>query len=163
MRARPNQPSLARPTERLYTAQVQLLQTRRSLLLQDLDALTVSSRANGRVSIVVPVGSPVGIGTSVASVTPERADEIVAYVPAETEPRLIEPGVAVRLAGPRTLSCTEPGRVLRRGAGVEQAPAQMRGFLNSEVFGLPVYISIPDGCELGVGQLLTVEFPKART
>ena len=161
LRTRPNQPSLSQPTERLYSAQLELLQTRRTQLLEDRAHLTVQSNTTGLVSAVVPEGSSVAIGTSVASVAPEHAEEIVAYVPSDTEPGLIEPGTAVVLAAPGTLSCTGLGAILRRGAAVEQAPDQMSGLLPFPVFGLPVYISVPDGCALGVGQLLTVEFAKA--
>jgi multidrug resistance efflux pump len=163
LRSRPGQPSLARPTEKLYTAQLALLRTRRALLLEDRQNLTVTSHTSGRVSLVIPEGSPVAIGTSVATVTPEHAEEIIAYVPSDTEPATIAPGVRVVLASPRTLSCTGLGTVLRRGAAVAQAPDQVSGFLRFPVWGLPVYISVPEGCELGVGQLLTVEFPKATT
>ena len=41
------------------------------------------------------------------------------------------------------------------------APGQLRGLLSLPVYGMPVYISIPEHCRLGVGQLLTVEFPRA--
>lgn len=161
LRSRPSQPSLVRQTEQLYSAQLELLRTRRTQLLEDRNNLTVKSQSRGRVSLVIPEGSSVAIGTSVASVTPEHAEEIVAYVPSDTEPALIEPGTAVLLSGPGTLSCTALGSVLRRGAGVERAPDQVSGLLRLPVFGLPVYISVPRGCQLGVGQLLTVEFAKA--
>lgn len=163
LRRRPNQPSLIRQTEELFSAQLELLRTRRAQLLEDREHLFVKSQSRGRVSLVVPEGSSVAIGTSVASVTPEHAEEIVAYVPAETEPALIQPGTTVLLSGPGTLSCTELGSVLRRGAAVERAPDQVSGLLRLPVYGLPVYISVPQSCLLGVGQLLTVEFAKARS
>ena len=161
LRSRPSQPSLVRQTEQLYSAQLKLLRMRRAQLLEDRDNLSVKSQSSGRVSLVIPEGSSVAVGTSVATVTPEHAEEIVAYVPADTEPALIEPGTVVLLSGPGTLSCTALGTVLRRGAGVGRAPDQVSGLLRLPVFGLPVYISIPEGCRLGVGQLLTVEFAKA--
>jgi multidrug resistance efflux pump len=161
LRTRPSQPSLLRQTAELFEARLDLLRTRRAQLLEDRDNLTVKSHSRGRVSLVVAEGTSVAIGTSVATVTPEYAEEIVAYVPSDTEPALIRPGTAVQLSGPGTLSCTGLGSVLRRGAAVERAPDQVRGVLPVPVLGLPVFITVPDGCQLGVGQLLTVEFAKA--
>jgi multidrug resistance efflux pump len=160
-RQRPSRPSLQGQTDALYAAQLEVLHTRRSQLLEDRSQLTVASRASGRVAFVAPAGSPVAVGTSVASVTPDHADEIVAYLPAGTDPALIEPGTPARLLDSRMAACYAPGAVQRRGAAVMQAPAQLEGFLRFPVHGMPVYISIPDGCELGVGQVLSVEFSKA--
>ena len=124
LRRRPQQPSLSTPTEELFGAQLGVLQTRRTRLREDLGHLTVRSQTTGRISLVVPEGSSVAIGTSVATIMPEHAEEIVAFVPSATEPARIAPGTTVLLASPRTLSCTGVGLVLRRGARVEQAPEQ---------------------------------------
>jgi hypothetical protein len=51
--------------------------------------------------------------------------------------------------------------VLRRGAAVQDAPAQLTNFLRFPVHGMPVYISIPSDCSIGVGQVLAVQFAKA--
>jgi hypothetical protein len=162
LRQRPSRPSLRGQTDALYTAQLELLRTRRAQLLEDRDHLAILSRAPGRVVFVAPPGSPVAVGTSVASVAPEYAEEIVAYVPAGTDPALIEPGTEARLLDSQMAACRASGAVRRRGAAVVQAPAQLEGFLRLPLHGMPVYISIPDGCELGVGQVLSVEFAKAR-
>lgn len=161
LRQRPSRPSLRGQTDALYAAQLELLRTRRSQLLEDRSHLTLASRAAGRVIFVAPPGSPVAIGTPVATVTPEHAEEIVAYVPAATDPALIEPGTEARVLDSQLAACRALGAVQRRGAAVIQAPAQLEGFLRIPVHGMPVYISIPDGCELGVGQVLSVEFAKA--
>lgn len=160
LRMRPSRPSLDRPTEAWYAAQLEVLQTRRSQLLETRNNLTVSSRISGRVALVVAPGSPVAVGSSVAMVTPEHAEEIVAYLPPDTDPARIEAGVAVRIAS-RPTSCGGYGTVLRRGAGVEQMPGQLDNFFGVAAQGMPVYISVPLGCDLGVGQVLAVEFPKA--
>lgn len=161
LRQRPSRPSLRSQTDALYTAQLELLRTRRSQLLEDRSHLTLASRAAGRVVFVAAPGSPVAVGTPVAAVTPEHAEEIVAYVPAATDPALVEPGTSARLLDSQLAACRALGEVRRRGAAVIQAPAQLEGFLRIPVHGMPVYISIPDGCELGVGQVLSVEFAKA--
>lgn len=160
LRLRPDRPSLEKPTEALYAKEIELLQTRRRQLLSDRSNLTVKSTRAGRVVVVVAPGSAVAAGASVASLSPEFAEEIVAYVPANTNPRSIEIGAPVRIAKP-VRACTHPARVLRRGAAVEEAPGQLQGLLRLPVHGMPVYISIPSECSLGVGQVLSVEFTRA--
>lgn len=160
LRLRPDRPSLEKPTEALYAKELGLLQTRRRQLLDDRASLTVKSSRAGRVVSVVSPGSAVAAGGSVASLTPEFAQEIVAYVPSSTQPESIAVGASVRVSRPAR-ACAGTGAVLRRGAAVEEAPGQLRGLLRLPVHGMPVYISIPPGCNLGVGQVLTVEFTRA--
>ena len=160
-RARPNRPSSIGPTEALFAAQLARIQTRREQLRADRALLTVHSASQGRVAFVLREGASVATGTSVATVMPEFADEIVAYVPAETDPALIAPGALARLRDSRVAECSADGRVLRRGYGVVAAPPQLSGLFRLPVHGMPIYISTPPGCRLGVGQVLTVDFPKA--
>ncbi|MBW2698756.1 MAG: hypothetical protein JRE70_19890 [Deltaproteobacteria bacterium] len=160
MRMRPDRPSLEGPTEALYAGELALLQTRRNQLQQDRENLTILSRRSGRVLIVAAPGSSVGAGSSVASINPNRAEEIIAYVPADTNPDQIATGAPVRIAT-TSPSCRGDARVLRLGAGVEEAPGQLRSFLRFPMHGMPVYISIPSECQLGIGQVLVVEFPRA--
>jgi multidrug resistance efflux pump len=162
MRMRPDQPSLEAPTEAVYASEIALMQTRRKQLLADREALTIKSSQIGRIVHISASGSAVSAGTSVASVTPEYAEEIVAYVPANTQPTSIRSGAQVQIARPITnLDCRGEALVLRRGGAVEEAPGQLRNFFRFPVHGMPVHISIPEGCRLGVGQIVTVEFPKA--
>jgi multidrug efflux pump subunit AcrA (membrane-fusion protein) len=160
-RQRPNGPSSLRPTEALFAAQMARVQTRREQLRADYDLLAVKSVSRGRVAFVLREGASVAVGTSVATVVPEFADEIVAYVPAETDPALIAPGALAKLLDSQLVECMSDGRVTRRGYGVVAAPPQLQGLFRMPVHGMPVYISTPPGCGLGVGQVLTVEFPKA--
>jgi multidrug resistance efflux pump len=159
MRMRPDRPSLERPTEALYAKQLAVLQTTRNQLLENLSGLTIASSHSGRVVSVASPGSSVAAGSSVASVVAEYADVIVAYVPAETDPAEIAAGAPVGIARP-TPSCRGAGRVLRRGGAVEAAPSQLDSLFRSPVYGLPVYVSVPPDCRLGVGQVLSVEFPR---
>jgi multidrug resistance efflux pump len=161
LRRRPNRPSIQAEIIALHEAQIAELSTRRAQLLEDRKNAVIRSRGEGRVSFVAPVGSAVAIGTSVATVVPEHADEIVAYVPVETDPTLIARGVEVRVFDSQVAECRASATVRRRGAGVVEAPGQLERFLGLAVHGLPVYISVPAGCPLGVGQVVTVEFPKA--
>jgi hypothetical protein len=102
----------------------------------------------------------VAAGSSVAAVVAEYADVIVAYVPAETDLAAIAPGARVQIDRP-SLSCRSAGKVLRRGAAVEEAPNQLKNLFRFPVHGMPVFVSIPPDCRLGVGQVLTVEFPRS--
>lgn len=160
VRLRPDRPSLERPTEALYAKELAVLQTRRRQLLEDRDGLTVKSTAAGRVLHVAAPGTAVAAGASVAALAPEFAQEIVAYVPASTQPGSIAVGAPVRISRP-VRACTGSAQVIRRGAAVEEAPGQLRGMLRLPVHGMPVYISVPVGCDLGVGQTLTVEFARS--
>ena len=159
MRLRPDRPSLEQPTEALYAKEVAVLHTRRKQLLEDRRQLTIKSTHDGRVMSILAPGSAVAAGGSVASIAPEFAQEIVAYVPASTQPGSIAIGAKVRIARP-VRACVGTAEVLRRGAAVEEAPSQLRSLLRLPVHGMPVYISVPEGCSLGVGQTLTVEFAR---
>lgn len=160
LRLRPNRPSLEAPTESLYSAQLKVLQTRRSQLQDTRQQLTIASEISGRIALIAAAGNPVAIGGSVAAVIPDHAEEIVAYLPADTDPAQIEAGLPVRIAR-RSESCRGDGTILRIGALVEQMPGQLNNFLGILAHGLPVYISVPADCELGVGQVISVEFARA--
>jgi hypothetical protein len=159
LRMNPDRPSLEGPVDALYAGEIALLETRRNQLLEDRESLTIKATESGRVLDVSSPGESVGENSSVASISPDFAEEIVAYVPAETNPAQISAGSTVRIARP-SAACRGEAHVLRRGAAVERAPGQLRGLLRFPVHGMPVYISIPGDCELGVGQVLTVEFPR---
>lgn len=160
LRLSPDRPSLEQPMKALYAKELELLHTQRSQLLEDRAGLTVQATEKGRVVEVALLGSSVAAGGSVASVSPEYAREIIAYVKADTQPASISPGSPVRITRP-ALTCGGEAAVLRRGGAVTEAPGQLRGFLRFPVYGMPIYISIPEHCQLGVGQLLTVEFPRS--
>jgi len=157
-RITPDAPSLRSPTEALYAKEIEVLQTRRRFLLEDREHLTVVSNFAGIVASVSWPGKSVGEGRSVASIRPEFADEIVAYVPAATDPETIAEGATAYILQPGSVACSRPGVVLRRGAAVDEAPPQLNGFFRDPLHGLPVHISVPHECRLGVGQVLTVEF-----
>lgn len=162
-RRRPSRPSLLPESDAFHAARLGFLQTRREALLRDRGQLAVKSSLRGRVVTVMLVGASVDVGTSVATVAPEHAEEIVAYVPPETDPALVEIGTRARLLESQVAGCRAYGTVLRTGAAVVKAPGQLRGFLRLPMHGMPVYISVPEGCELGVGQVLAVEFAVARS
>jgi multidrug resistance efflux pump len=160
LRMRPEMPSLQTPTEAFYASQLEVLQKRRAALLEDRDSLTILGAAEGRVISVVAEGSAVAPGTSVASITPEFAEEIVAYVPSETDPASVAVGTAVQIVRP-FMACSDSASVLRRGAGVEEAPGQLSGLFRMPVHGMPVFISVPEACQFAVGQVLSVAFSRA--
>jgi multidrug resistance efflux pump len=160
LRRRPSEPSLEQPTEAMFAAELRVLQTRRTQLEQGREQLTIHSMRTGRVAIIVPPGSSVAIGASVAAVIPEYAEEIVAYIPPETDPFRIAAGAPVSIVQPSSL-CDGKGEVLRRGAAVEEAPGQLTQFFRFPVHGMPVYISVPAGCSIAVGQVLAVEIAQA--
>lgn len=160
VRVRPDAPSLERPTEALFAAELAEQQARRSQLAADRESLIIKATHAGRIVEVLAIGSSVGAGSSVASITPEYATEIVAYVPSDTNPLTVAGGAPVFL--PRSdPGCEGMAEVMRRGATVEKAPGQLRWLFRAPMHGMPVYISIPPNCRLGVGQVLTVEFPRA--
>jgi hypothetical protein len=159
LRVRPNRPSLETQTGAYYQSKTNALKLRLSVLHDDRTKLLVKSRSDGRVAWVVPQGASVMVGSPVATVSREYSDEIVAYVPADTDPASIEPGVRVAVVSP-AVGCSLPGEVLRRGAGIRQAPGQLLEWFRFPVHGMPVYISVPPGCRLADGQLVAVEFAR---
>jgi len=159
-RLRPERPSLEDPTQRLYTRELAQLQTRRRQLLEDREALMMTATISGRVAFVAAIGSSVATGGTVATLSPEYAQEIVAYVPSDLLPESVVIGMPVYVSQ-STFACSGAGKVLRRGATVEEAPGQLRNLFRFPVHGTPVYISIPSGCEFGIGQVLGVEFARA--
>jgi multidrug efflux pump subunit AcrA (membrane-fusion protein) len=159
LRTRPTRPSLEAPTEAAYDAQLRVLQTQREQLLGAREQLTVKSRLAGRVAVVLAPGTPVGLEMSVAAVTPEWAEEIVSYLPPEQDATAIAPGSPVAIIGPAR-ACAGQAHVLRRGAAVELAPGQLTQLFRFPLHGTPVFISVPEGCRFGVGQVLSVELTR---
>jgi multidrug resistance efflux pump len=146
---------LSEPLEAAHRAELELLLVRRRAVLEDLGALTVTARSSGRVVSVLPPGSAVARDTSVASVLPNHATELVAYVPPQQNANGISPGDEIHLSQ----VCPGTCKVLRRGPAVEEAPGQLSPLFGTPVFGTPIYLSLPEGCTVGVGQVLSVELP----
>jgi len=160
MRLRPNRPSLEQQTSELYEKQLESLRSRRNMLLEDRNSLVVRSNYRGIVREVARVGSSVAEGQSVAAVMPEFAEEIVAFVKPTTDPDAIATGAPVLIVGAKGLGCDAVALVERRGATVAQAPPQLRNFIGSRIHGMPIHISVPASCQLGNGQVVTLDFIK---
>lgn len=157
-RLRPNSPSLANPTSALYEKQVEVLEIRKQATIDDRDSLLIVSAIDGLVAEIARVGSAVEEGGSVATVTPAFAEEMVAYVPPGTPPGAIASGTSARILEPLDPSCRAPAQVLRRGAAVMPTPEQLLGLLRMPQQGLPIHIALPQDCQLGIGQVVTVAF-----
>ncbi|MAE96558.1 MAG: hypothetical protein CL910_18070 [Deltaproteobacteria bacterium] len=157
-RVRPGRPSLRGPTAALFEKQIEVLETRKKALLDDRELLSITASTEGLVAQVARLGAAAPEAESVASITPKFASEIVAFVPADTAPAAIAQGAEARLVDPQSTACSAAGKVLRRGAAVVQAPSQLAGPLPIARHGLPVHISVPVGCQLGVGQVVAVDF-----
>ncbi len=162
-KSRPGAGLISQASAELFEARRDVLERQRAALLDDARRLTVTALTKGRVGTVPRVGATVAQGGSVLSLLPDSAVELVAYVPPETDPALLVAGAPVRLTAQRlTAACAKGGAVvLRRGAQVELAPGQLGNPIRHELWGLPVYASLPEGCELGVGQALQVELAAA--
>jgi hypothetical protein len=160
MRALPNRPSLESPTEALYAKQLEVMQTRRRLLLEDREGLVIEASSSGVVDAVTWLGASIAEGASVATLRPEFAEEIIAYVEPMSDPAVIAEGARAYIVQPKTAACQAAGHVLRRGASVQQAPPQLNTFFRFPVHGMPIHISIPPECTLGIGQTLSVEFER---
>ncbi len=163
VRLRPNRPSLQEPTEAYYAKQFETRRVQRSALIADLDSLTVKSNYAGVVAEVVWLGASVAAGASVASVMPEYAEEIVAYVDPTTDPSVIAMNTKAYIVGAETTECRLPGRVRRLGAAVRMAPPQMTNFMQVAVHGTPVHISLPEACKISNGRVLEIDFEKKST
>lgn len=139
-------------------ARLEALLVRRSRIMEQRESLVVTASAAGIVSDVVSLGASVAEGTSVAEIMPAFAEEIVAYVPASTEPARIARGTSAYLVGSDSEGCRGVGRVRNRGARVEEAPSQLAHFLGLAVHGMPVHVSPPPGCRLINGQAVVLRF-----
>jgi len=139
-------------------ARVEMLQRRRARLIEDRASLTVTSNFAGIISEVTWLGASIPKRGSVASVMPEFADEIIAYVPSTVDASAIANGVAAYMTSAPTVACRVPGKVRSRGAEVKKAPSQLRQFLGSAVHGMPVHITIPRDCRLVNGQVVALDF-----
>lgn len=163
MRLRPNRPSLESPTSEFYAKQIESLKMRRNMLIQDRDSLLIKSDFSGVVERVTWPGAAVAEGESVATVMPEFAEEIVAYVEPTIDPGMIDSGASVEIVGAEGSHCNDIAIIRRRGASVEVAPAQLKTFLGGRVHGMPVHISVPEACRLGNGQIVTVDLKNEGT
>jgi multidrug resistance efflux pump len=140
-----------------YEAQLEVWRSQREGLQADMERLTVRAGSGGIVSRVLPRGTPVALGISVAEVVPERAREVIAYLPPETNPTLVSNGGRVLIAQAGGNACA--GQLpQRRGGRVGAAPDQLMSPFGQVVYGLPVHIALPEECPLGVGQLVEVTF-----
>ncbi|MDX9720519.1 MAG: hypothetical protein RBU37_07220 [Myxococcota bacterium] len=140
-----------------HAAIIESLRLQRDALQAELKHTVITARSDGRVSALLGVGASVTMGLSVASVLPEQASEVVAFVdPADLREGLTA-GQEARIVTPNAW-CEGAFSVLRVGAAVEQAPLQLEGVLRTPVFGVPVYLQPPEHCAVFIGQALTLEF-----
>jgi len=143
-----------------YAAEIEVLRVQRERILRDLEASTVRAQAHGRVAVVLPVGAAAQTGVSVATLMPEVASEVVAYLPIDGGTAGVEIGAPVRLSD-RHGSCAALGQVVRFGATVEMAPEHLMNLFRFPIYGLPLYVSVPGSCVLAVGQRVQVEVDEA--
>jgi len=158
LRQMPKRPSLEVPTDAYFAKQRELIESNRRALLDNRAALTIYSDFEGIVADVTWRGASISPGGSVASVMPEYAEEIVAYVPPSTNPALIGDDAVGYIIGADFEACRAPGQIQRRGAAVEEAPGQLKQIFSEPLHGMPVHVSIPPGCKLGNGQVLRLDF-----
>jgi hypothetical protein len=126
-------------------------------LEENLEALVVKSHFAGVVAQVAWLGASIAEGASVASVMPEYAEEIIAYVPPGIDPRLVATNANAYIVNAESEECQAPGLVRRRGAAVVEAPAQLTRYFRS-VYGTPVHVAVPAACRLSIGQVLAIDF-----
>ena len=150
---------LVSATARLHEKQLELLQSQREDLTQRIERLEVRASSGGVVASVLGQGSPVSPGVSVARLVPARATEVVAYLPPETNPQAAATPARVMIAQSDGSACA--GELERRvGAEVTMVPGAgesiLAGAFGGPSYGLPVHISLPAECQLGVGQRVWV-------
>jgi multidrug resistance efflux pump len=141
--------------EALTRASIELLTRRRDHLKADLDRASVVAPSAGRVAQIAPVGAGTTGLLPLARIVPASSRELVAYLPATQDQRLLpKAGQAVDLG----VACAEDGTVARVGAVVEAAPEQVTGLLPTvPLFGMPIFVTLPDACPMAPGFVLTVE------
>lgn len=157
MAERPQLMEMSEATLSYYEASIQELQKQREVLLLAQKRSTVFARSSGRVEMVLQKGAGTAPGLPVATIVPDTAAEIVAYLPSRTHPQELTLGSKVNI---NARGCPSEGTVLRAGGHIQIAPEHLRTRLLTPVWGLPVYISVPEECQIGVGQSLKVEIQK---
>lgn len=139
----------------LTQASLALLTTRRDHLRAELEQAEVTAPAAGRLAELAPIGASTASPLPLAVIVPAQSHTLTAYLPAAGDQKLVpKAGQTVRLGA----ACSEPGKVLRVGARVEAAPEQLVGPLpNARMFGLPIYVQLPDACPMTPGMALQIE------
>ena len=160
MRLRPDRPSLERPTEALYAKQLGVLQTTRNSAAREppwahhCEQPLGPGGQRGAAGQLGGCGQLRGLGGCGVrgrdrGLRPgrdgsgrDRHGRSRGHLP---------PHPLVPRRGPGT----------PQGSAVEEAPEPAEDSLfRFPVYGLPVYVSVPPDCRLGVGQVLSVEFPR---
>lgn len=159
LESRPELIKLSETMLAYYEASIRELQEQRNGLMDALRQSTVLARASGRVEYVLPAGASAALGMPVAAIVPDHASEIVAYLPARTNPLEFTPGAKAVITA---AGCPAEGTLKRTGGNVVEAPLHLQTRLFTSVFGLPAYISVPEECRIGVGQTLSVQLERAR-
>lgn len=137
-----------------YQAQIALVRTRKANFQRDLLDLTITAQASGRVSLILPKGTAVTPDFPVVEILPPWATEAVAYLDPSAHPAAFAPGQPVRIASPH---CPEQGAsISHTGASVILAPGQLMSWTGKPLYGLPIHITLPQNCRLGVGQVVEV-------
>ncbi len=146
--------ALSAAQARLTQARLQQLRARKRHLDEDHSRLTVRAPISGRVAQIATAGARTEAVPTLAEIVPDDAHELIAFLPADAPAgALPTPESTASVAG-----CAHPARVARVGGSVAQAPGQVQRMgLPGAVWGLPVYLEIPQDCRLIPGTLLHVE------
>ncbi len=148
--------SLLEATARFYETELDVLERRRHHLDDRAARLSVRARIDGVVTEVAAEGTTLREGDSLVRVVPERAVEVVAYVPSEGSPLALGANTpfAVRLSDGRR--CEGSGKA-RSTAVAEQKPGQLMPVPSLVGHGFPVRVTLPDHCSLPVGQVVELQ------
>ncbi len=148
-------PALARPTAEWFEAKLVALRLRRAALQQELQALSITAHAPGRVVRIAPSGSALASGAAVVELVAEEATELVAWLPPESAAERVGPGAKLVIA---VAGCIGDAPVLGGAGPVVEAPAWLSAVpMRAATFGLPVRAAVPAGCRLLPGRVVAAE------
>jgi multidrug resistance efflux pump len=145
--------ALIEATARFYETELEVLKRRRDNLDRQLAHLTVKARVPGVVTVVVPEGTAIQPGDSVATIVPAQAAEVVAYAPPDLTPPALGANVPYSIVLADGRRCDGVGSPRASGL-VEQKPGQLVSFSSFAAYGFPIHVSLPRDCRLPVGQVI---------
>lgn len=157
LESRPDLLRLAEPMLAFYEASLRELEAERHTAVETMRRLSIVASTSGRVEAILPKGASAAPGVPVATIVPAGATELIAYVTPRSNPGEFTAGTRVAVAA---AGCPGEAEVLRAGAAVAEAPLQLQTRWFTPVRGLPVHLSVPEGCHVGMGQVLSVRIER---
>lgn len=141
-------------------AAIEALRNQITLMEKQVSALSVVAPISGTVTMIyAQPGQSVPLGAPIATIAAPTSDYIVSYIRQE-QPLTPQLGMAVDVRPRRRQRENLAARVERIGPQIELIPEHQRTMhdANQLEWGLPVWISVPEGANLRPGEMVDLRF-----